>query len=210
MYATYVHPSLQPKSTIIIPYQYIPCHIKHLESRVSNKSRYGSSNVISSNEGHDSNHSKTSIIELTAPLPLKNSRVNIGEVELGENNFRKGTSLGVMNSLGFGRELSDEDGSDDLSLSSEGNSLPCIKGVHFGERLEGNIGGEHTWEMKSCSLNKVSGGGKHGNTRMLELGSTEPVEGGVISDVGNAKGIEVFCRSGGASEVFKSTLYYSL
>jgi hypothetical protein len=92
--------------------------ILSLESRVSNKSRNRSRNVVSSNEGHDGNHSKTSIVEFTASLSLKSCLVNLGEVKLGENNLRKRTALGVVNILRLGGNFSNKDSSNNLCLSN--------------------------------------------------------------------------------------------
>ena len=157
--------------------------IINLEGGVSSKSRYRSRDVVGSNERHDGNHGKTSIVKLTAPLRLKNSRINIGEIEFGENNLRKRTSLGVVGILGLGGKLSNEDSSNDLSLSSKRDKLPSIEGVHCGKRFEGNIRGEHTREVESRGLYEVSSGGEHGNTGVLELGSTEPAEGTLRSEL---------------------------
>eukprot|EP00558_Chaetoceros_sp_UNC1202_P001243 CAMPEP_0197260048 /NCGR_PEP_ID=MMETSP1429-20130617/83837_1 /TAXON_ID=49237 /ORGANISM="Chaetoceros sp., Strain UNC1202" /LENGTH=217 /DNA_ID=CAMNT_0042724279 /DNA_START=159 /DNA_END=812 /DNA_ORIENTATION=- len=176
----------------------------HLEGWVSGKSRYGTRNVVGSDERHDGDHSKTPVIELAAPLGGEDILINIGEVELGEDDLGKGSSLGVVYILGFSLELSNEDGSDNLGLSGEGNSLPSIEGVHGGEALEGNIRGEHTGEVESRGLDKVSSGGKHGNTGVLKLGSTEPSKGGVISKLGKAKRVEVLGGGSGTSNILKT------
>jgi len=63
-----------------------------------------------------------------------------------------------------------------LSLSGVGDSVPSIKRLHGGEGLESGSVGELTREVESSTLDDVSGGGKHGNTSMLELSSAEPKE----------------------------------
>jgi hypothetical protein len=62
-------------------------------------------------------------------------------------------------------------------LTGIGDSSPLVDGVQAGKRFEGDVGAQHAREVDTSSLNKVSSDGKHGNTAVLELGSTEPVEG---------------------------------
>jgi hypothetical protein len=112
-----------------------------------------------------------------------------------------------MNGLGLSDKLSDQDCGKDLSLSSSRNSTPCIKGLHSRERLEGNVGGEHTWEMNSSSLNNVSSGGKHGNTRMLELRSTEPSEGLIRSKGSKVERIKGSDGVGGSGQVGEVSIF---
>lgn len=173
------------------------------ESWVSNKSWNRSWNIICSNERHDCDHSKTSIVQLSLSLGLKNSWVNVGEIKLWENNFWKRTSLGVVYSLGFGRKFSNKDGSDDLCLSCIWYCLPCIKWVHLGKFLEGYGGRKHSWEVESSSLYKVSCGCKHSNTRVLKLCSTEPCKSRLISELGNTKRVEVLEWSSSSSNSLK-------
>lgn len=58
--------------------------------------------------------------------------------------------------------------------------------------------------MDSGSVDKVSSGGNHGNTAVLELGGTEPEESLITSPVGEVQGIEVGEGSGGATNVIKT------
>jgi hypothetical protein len=172
--------------------------LQNLESSVVGKSRYGSLNTNSREEGHDSNHSKTSVVKLSILLLLEGTSINSREVDSGEDNGGKGSSLGVVNSLGLGNELSNEDGSEDLGLSSIGDSTPGLEGLHSGEGVEGNIGGELSGEVDSSSLNEVSGGSEHGNAGVLELSSAEPGEGLVGSGLGEVHWVEGSYGSSGS------------
>ncbi len=176
----------------------------NLESRVVGKSRYGSLDTDSGEEGHDGDHGKTSVVKLSILLLSEGSSANSREVNWREDDGRKSSSLGVVGSLGLGDQLSDEDGSEDLSLSSIRDSIPSIEGLHSGEALEGNIGGEHTREVDSSSLDDVSGGSEHSNTGVLELCSTEPSEGFVgsgLSEVHRVEGSYGSSSSGHAGKV---------
>mmetsp|Transcript_26563 Transcript_26563/g.56927 ORF Transcript_26563/g.56927 Transcript_26563/m.56927 type:complete len:207 (-) Transcript_26563:87-707(-) len=155
------------------------------------KGRDGSLDVVGGDESHDSNHSKTSVVQFTGLLRLQCFGINSTEVELRENNFRCGSSLHVVSSLGFAGKFGNEDGSQDLGLSGIGDGIPGIEGLHRGEGVEGDITAEHTREVESLRLDNVSGEGKHGNTTVLQFGGTEPCEGFVTSDIGKVEGIKV-------------------
>jgi len=104
----------------------------------------------------------------------------------------------------FRNQLSGEDGGKDLRLSSGGDGRPCIRGAHGGEGFEADVTGEHAREVESGSVEKVSSGGNHGNTAVLELSGTEPEEGLVTSPCGKTKGIEVGKRSRRATDVIET------
>jgi hypothetical protein len=89
-------------------------------------------------------------------------------------------------------------------LTCCGDGIPSIKGLHGGEGLEGNILAEHTREVDSGSLDKVSSGGKHSNAGVLELGSTEPGQSLIRSHGGKAKGVELLEGHGGSRHAVKS------
>ena len=174
-----------------------------LESRVSNKGRDGSWDVSGGAEGHDGDHGKTSVVELSALLLHQLSSVNTREVNWGEDNSWEFSSLGVVGSLGLSDDFGKEDGEVDLGLSGIRDGSPGIEGLQGGERFEGNIRGEHSWEVDSSTLDKVSGGGKHSNTGVLELGGTEPSKGGLRSEGGKVEGIEAFEGSSGSWHISK-------
>mmetsp|Transcript_3100 Transcript_3100/g.4130 ORF Transcript_3100/g.4130 Transcript_3100/m.4130 type:complete len:241 (-) Transcript_3100:27-749(-) len=185
---------------------YVPNCVDHstnLEHGVSGKGRDGSRDVVSGNEGHDGDHGKTSVVELTGLLGGDGSGINSREVNWGENNGRQGSSLGVVGSLRFGDKFGNEDGSDDLGLTGIRDGIPGIEGLHAGEGFEGDVLGKHTREVDSRSLDDVSGGGKHGNTGVLKLGSAEPKKSLVGSNGGKAEGIESTQRSSGSGKVLQ-------
>jgi len=177
-----------------------------LESRVSNKGRDGSWDIVSGDERHDGDHGKTSVVELTVLLLLQSLGIDVREVNWRENNSGKGSSLGVVGGLRLSGDLGNEDGGKDLGLSGIRDGSPGIEGLHGGERFEGNIRGEHSWEVDSSTLDDVSGGGKHSNAAVLEFRSTEPGEGLVRSSKGKAKGIEGSNRGGASWHIRKSGL----
>jgi len=175
----------------------------YLEHWVSGKSWDRSWDVVGGDEGHDGNHGKTSVVELTVLLEGHGLGRNTGEIDWWEDDGWEGTSLGVMVTLGFGDELGNEDGEEDLGLSSSWYGLPGIEGLHGGEGLEGDIGGQLSREVDSGSLDDVSCGGEHGHTGVLELGGTEPKKGLIGSGSGESDRIEGREGGGGAGEVLE-------
>ena len=163
-----------------------------MECIKSSKGGNRSRDVVGSDESHDSNHSKTSVVQFTVLLHLQSIGINIREIELREDNFRGVSSLHVVGALGFTGEFTNEDHSQNLGLSGIRNGIPGIEGLHCGKRFEGNIRAEHTREVESRGLDPVSSEGKHGNTAVLEFGGTEPSKGLVTSNVGKVEGVEVF------------------
>lgn len=111
-----------------------------------------------------------------------------------------------MSALGLGDELSEEDGEDDLLLAGIGDGGPGIEGLHGRKRLEGDVlgGGEHAGEVEAGALDEVAGGGKHGASSVLELGGTEPGQGGLRSEIGKSKGIESLEGHRGTGHVIKA------
>jgi len=164
--------------------------IVDLESRDSGKSRYGSWDIVGGNERHDGNHSKTSVVKLSVLLGNKGVFVNSGEVNWGEYNGGKVSSLGVVGSLGLSGDFSNKDGEKNLGLSSIRYGVPGIEGFHGRKGFEGNIRGKLSREVDSRSLYNVSGGGKHSNTAVLKFGGTEPSKGLVRSYGSKVKRIE--------------------
>ncbi|VEU34854.1 unnamed protein product [Pseudo-nitzschia multistriata] len=84
-------------------------------------------------------------------------------------------------------------------LTSFRNGIPSIKRLHAGKGFERNILAEHTREMESGGLDKVSRGSKHSNTTVLQFGGTEPSEGFLTSEIGESQRIEALewgCESG--------------
>mmetsp|Transcript_30544 Transcript_30544/g.57826 ORF Transcript_30544/g.57826 Transcript_30544/m.57826 type:complete len:143 (+) Transcript_30544:830-1258(+) len=104
----------------------------------------------------------------------------------------------------FRNQLSGEDGGKDLRLSSSRDGRPRIRGTHGGEGFKADVTGKHAREVESGSVEKVSSGGNHGNTAVLELSGTEPEEGLVTSPCGKAKGIEVGKRGRRATDVIET------
>mmetsp|Transcript_7407 Transcript_7407/g.10640 ORF Transcript_7407/g.10640 Transcript_7407/m.10640 type:complete len:227 (+) Transcript_7407:104-784(+) len=179
-------------------------NLYNLEHINSSKSRDGSWDVVGSDERHNGNHGKTSVVKLTVLLGLKSLVGDTAEVNWWENNSWEWTSLGVVNSLGLSGELGDEDGSDDLGLSSIRDSFPSIEWLHGRKRLEGDIRGKLSWEVESGSLDDVSSGGKHGNTGVLELSSTEPEKGLLGSNKSKTEWVELLDWHGDTRHVIKS------
>mmetsp|Transcript_22230 Transcript_22230/g.55042 ORF Transcript_22230/g.55042 Transcript_22230/m.55042 type:complete len:241 (+) Transcript_22230:134-856(+) len=175
----------------IVYYTVFQCQSSLLESVKSGKSRDRSRDVVGGDESHDTNHSKTSVVQFTVFLCLQYIGINSREVELREDNFRGGSSLHVVGSLGFTGKFTNEDHTQNLSLSGIRDGIPGIEGLHGGKRSEVDIRAELTREMVSSGLDDVSGEGKHGNTSVLEFGGTEPSKGLITSDRGEAKRIEV-------------------
>merc|ERR1719215_2319155 len=162
----------------------------NLESSVSNKSRNGSWDIGSRDEGHDCDHSKTSVVKLSILLLSQSISIYSREVNWREDHGRKRTSLGVVNWLGFGDQFSNEDGEKNLSLSGVWNSIPSFKWLHSRKGLEGDIIGKHSREMVSSTLDNVSSGGKHSNTAVLKFSCTEPSKSFIRSKNGKTKRIE--------------------
>lgn len=92
----------------------------------------------------------------------------------------------------------------DTELTALRNSVPGIKGLHGGERLKSGVVGQVSREVDSGSLDDVSGCGEHGNTRVLQLGGTEPSQSGLRSQVSESKGVESLEWKGASSHVIKS------
>ena len=176
----------------------------NLEGRVANEGRYGSRDIVGGDEGHDGDHGKTAVVELTVLLLGHGLGVDAREINGRENNGGVGSSLGVVSSLGLGDHLGNEDGEKDLRLAGIGDGGPGIEGLHAGERLEGDVVAEHAGEVDARSLDDVAGGGKHGNTAVLELGGTEPEEGLLTSRGGKGEGVEVLDGGGAAGHVIKA------
>jgi len=168
--------------------------LRGLKSRVPNKGRYRSWNVGSSEERHDGNHGKTAVVELRGSLFLESLSVNSGEVNRREYYGRKVSSLGVVGLLGLSYHLGDEYGGKNLGLSGIRNGCPLFKGLQGGERLEGDIVAEVSWEVNSGSLYQVTNSGKHSRTAVFELRGAEPGEGLFASKVGKTDGVEVLDR----------------
>ena len=156
-----------------------------MPSGVIGKSWDRSWDVMFRNEGKNSNLSKTSIVEFTCSLSLHCLRANSREVNCREDHGRVFTSLHVVSSLvSLRNQFSSEDGDQDLGLSSNGNGSPSLRWAHGSERFEANIAGELSREMVSGSVGKVSNGGNHGTTAVLELGGAVPAEGFIGSLLG--------------------------
>jgi len=174
-----------------------------LESVKSGKSRNGSRDVVGGDESHDTDHSKTSVVQFTVFLCLQYIGINSREVELREDNFRGGSSLHVVGSLGFAGKFGNEDGSQNLGLSGIRDGIPGIERLHGRKRSEGDIVTELSREVESLGLDPVSGESKHGNTSVLEFGGTEPSKGLVTSDRSESKRIEILDWLGASSHGVK-------
>lgn len=155
-------------------------------------------------ERHDSDHGKTSVVKLTVLLLLEGGSIDAGEINWWENHARQRTSLGVVDLLGLGHELGDEASGKDLSLSGIRDGSPGVNWSHGGKVTEGNIVGKLSREVDSGGVDKVTGGGNHGATSILELGGTEPVKGLVGTNGGKAHRIEQLDRSGATWHISKS------
>ena len=176
----------------------------NLEGRVANEGRYGSRDIVGGDEGHDGDHGKTAVVELTVLLLGHGLGVDAREVNGRENNGGVGSSLGVVSSLGLGDHLGNEDGEKDLRLAGIGDGGPGIEGLHAGERLEGDVVAEHAREVEARSLDDVASGGKHGNTAVLQFGGTEPGKGLVTSNASKSKGVESLDRGGVSGHILQS------
>jgi len=108
----------------------------NLEGVEAGKGRNGSWDVVFGNERHDGNHGKTTIVKFTILLGGKGGRRNAREINRREDNGWKWTSLGVMNILGLGDKLGNEDGSQNLGLTGVRDGFPGIEWLHGGEALE--------------------------------------------------------------------------
>ena len=175
-----------------------------MEGRNSGKSRDGARDVGLRDEGHDGDHRKTGVVEFTVHLSLHGDGIDLGAVDWREDNGWEWSSLGVVDILGLGHKLSNEDCGKDLSLSGIRDGSPSINWTHGGKVGEGNVVGEHAWEVESSGVDKVTSGGNHGATSVLELSSTEPVEGFFGSNGGKAHRIENLKWGSGSSHVSKS------
>ena len=96
-----------------------------------------------------------------------------------------------MSSLvSFGDKFGNEDGEKDLCLSGIRNGGPLVDGLHGGKGFERNIRAQHTREVKSHALDDETGGGNHGASAVLELGSLKPGVSLVTSSIGQSQRIE--------------------
>jgi hypothetical protein len=192
--------------------------LRALEHGVSGEGRDRSWNVGGGRKRHDGDHGKTSVVQFSVFLDLHCAFIDSGEVNWWEDDGGGVSSLGVVNSIGLTDDLRKKDQSNDLalaykspekkqldkaylngkdnrrnkldSLTSFRDGVPGIEGLQGGQGFERNILAEHTGEVDSSSLDKVSSGGKHSNTGVLELGSTEPGKGLIGSKGSKAQRIE--------------------
>lgn len=156
-----------------------------MPSRVVGKNWDRSRDVMFRNERKNSNLSKTSIVKFTCSLSFHCLLANSRKVNSREDHGGVFSSLHVVSSLvSLRNQLSGEDGSQDLSLSGDGDGSPCIGWAHGSERFEANIAGELSREVESGSVGEVSNSGNHGATAVLELGGTVPAEGFIGSLLG--------------------------
>jgi hypothetical protein len=88
-----------------------------LEHWVSGQSGNRSWDIGGSDERHDRDHGKTSVVQFSVLLNLHFAFVNTGEINRGEDNGGKSSALGVVGSLGLSDNLGKEDGSNNLLLS---------------------------------------------------------------------------------------------
>ena len=146
-----------------------------MPSRVIRKNWDRSRDVMFRNEGKNCNLGKTSIVKFACSLSFHCLLANSREVNCGEDHGRVFTSLHVVSSLvSLRNQLSSEDGSQDLGLSSNRNGSPSIRWAHGSEGFEANIAREHTREMESRSVGEVSNGRNHGTTAVLKFGGAVP------------------------------------
>jgi hypothetical protein len=186
-------------------HQFLICKTSLVEGGNSGESRDGSRDVGLRDERHDGDHGKTSVVEFTVLLYLHGIGRHSREVNWWENHGWQRASLGVVDILGFGSDLGDEDGGKDLSLSGIRDGSPSIDWLHGGKVSEGDIVGEHSREVESSGVDKVTGGGNHGATAVLELSSTEPSKGLVGTNGGEAHRVESLKRGGASWHISKSS-----
>lgn len=114
------------RSPVLITHQIAPCVLEiedlsviriNLEHGVSGKGRDGSRDVGGRRERHNSNHGKTSVVQFTVLLFLQCGGINRGKIDRREDDGRKGTSLGVVDSIGLGDDFGKEDQTDNLLLA---------------------------------------------------------------------------------------------
>ena len=151
--------------------------------------------IVCGNEGHDSDHGESAIVQFSVLLDLQSLSAHPRKINGREDNCGVRTTLHVVSSLRFRRKLGNEDGPQDLSLSSIWDSLPCVKRLHCRQGFEGDVLAEHAREMDTSSLDDVSSSGKHGNTAVLQFRGTEPSQSLLTSNGGVAKRVELFDRS---------------
>ena len=101
-----------------------------LEGGVVSESGDRSGNVVSSDERHDGDHSKASVIELCSLFAGHDVLSDVGEVDGGENHGGKRTSLSVVHRLRFSDEFGDETSEEDLGLPRIGDRRPRIERLH--------------------------------------------------------------------------------
>lgn len=106
-------------------------------------------NVVGGNEGQDCNLRKTSVVKLARSLPRQSHFADTRKVDSREDHGGERSALRVVNILGLGDQLGNEDGGQDLCLSSDRDGRPCIRGGHGREGFEANVTGEHAWEVNS-------------------------------------------------------------
>jgi hypothetical protein len=146
--------------------------------------RNRSRDVVRGNEGQDCNLRKASVVKLARSLPRHSYFADTREVNSREDHGGKRSTLRVVDILGLGDHLSDEDGGEDLCLSSDRDCRPRVRRAHGREGFEANVTGEHAWEVNSGSIKEVSGSCNHGHASVLELGGTHPKESLVASEGG--------------------------
>jgi len=159
---------------------------------------------VSSQERHDGNLCKTSIVQLASSLPLHGLFTNTREINRGENHGGEWSALGVVHILGLSDHLGDEDGGKNLCLSGDRDGGPCVGWAHGGERFEANITREHAGEVNSGGIDQVAGGGNHGHATVLELCGAEPKESLITSECGEVQWIKVAEGKGGATNVVET------
>lgn len=160
--------------------------------------------IVSGNEGHDSDHGESAVVQFSVLLDLQSFSAHAREVNWREDNGGEWSSLHVVSSFGFGSKLGNEDSGQDLSLSSIRDGLPCVKGLQARQGFEGNVLAEHTGKVEARSLNDVSSGGKHGNTAVLQFGGAEPGKSLVATDVGVSKRVELLDRSSASWHIIQA------
>ena len=171
------------------------------------KKRNGSLKPLLRDESHDTNHSKTSIVQLLnktiglglLTLVLREAK-GIKKVEgdrVGDHAvFGKGwvlswnTTTHVVSASGFTEPFQKSNEENDLPLGSIRECIPLFRrgssGVGVGSATE--ISGEGP--VNSVGLNNVSDEGGHGNTSVLDLTLTQECDGfviGVTPDSGGGK-----------------------
>lgn len=102
---------------------------QYLEHWVTSKDRDSSWDVGCSNERHDGDHGKTSVIQFSVSLDLHCGFIDRSEVDWWEDNSWKVSSLCVVNPVGLADDLSKEDDSVNLLLSCEQTCEKLIRTI---------------------------------------------------------------------------------